>query len=80
MRKKAILLKEGINLVVAIVVIVLLIILVTKIIGIFTSKHELEQARATLNQLIIKINNMEEGDVSSYMVLSPRRASFPNTM
>lgn len=70
--KKAILLKEGINLFVAVIVIVLLIILITQIFSIFSNKNKLEQAKATLNQIVSKIESLEDGEKSSYMVLSPK--------
>ena len=69
-------LDEGLlKLIIAIAVIVLLIILASKMYSIFVKKSEIEKARATLDQIVSKINALKtssEGATQSLIVLSPK--------
>jgi hypothetical protein len=70
--RKAILIPETLKIIIAVICIVLLIYLAVSLYGIFTSKLQLEQARATLNAVIGKINSLEKsGDTLTYLITGP---------
>jgi len=79
--KKAILLPEGLKLMIALVCIILLIYLAYSFYQIFIAKSDLEKARANLNAIVGKIESLEIGKGIGYLLYSPRNwilISFPN--
>ena len=66
------LLKETLNLLIAVVVIGLLLILAYQLYGIFIGKHELEQARATIDAIVGKIESLGEGESTEYLIRAPK--------
>ncbi len=72
MRKKAdILMPEFLKLMIAVIVIGLLLYLAYQLYGIFIAKSDLEKARSTLNQIVGKIESLEEGEKIDYIINSP---------
>ena len=66
---------ELLKVILAVAVIVILVILSVKLYGIFTKKADIEQARATLTNLVAKINSLEdkgEGVWDKFLVSSPK--------
>jgi len=71
--KKAILLPETLKIIIAVICIVLLIYLAVSLYGIFIRKSEIEQARATLDAIVGKLESLEkDGDSLSYLITGPR--------
>lgn len=69
--KKAILMKEFLGILIAVICLVLLVMFAGKLYGIFIKKTPADQAKETLNQIVAKIDSLDEGENSSYMVVSP---------
>lgn len=65
--KKGILMREVLKMVLTVAGLIILIILAVGLYGIFTSKSDLEQARATLNEVEAKISS----DQANVLILSP---------
>ena len=63
---------ESIKIILAVVSIGLLIYLAVSLYGIFTKRPQLEQAKATLESLIEKINSLEENKIVKYTLESPK--------
>jgi len=69
---KAILIPETIKIIIAVICIFLLIYLAVSLYGIFISKSEIEQARATLDAIIGKINSLDnDGEKLDYFIIGP---------
>jgi hypothetical protein len=71
--KKGILMEETLKIIVAVVCIVALVYLAFSLYGIFTQKKEVEQARATVTNIINKANVLKEGATAPYLVESPNK-------
>ena len=77
MNKKAeFFMAEVLKIVLAVISIGLLIYLLVSLYGIFIGKTRLAQARETLEQIIVKIEGMEEGDVEEFLIVAPKKAFF----
>jgi Tfp pilus assembly protein PilE len=63
--------EEVAKIVLAVIGIIVLIVLAAGLYGIFTKKADLEQAKETLNQLMTKLEKLEEGDSGNYLITSP---------
>ena len=72
MNKKAILKKEVLNIVLAVIAIGLLIYLAVGLYGILTEKNELEKAKATLSDIVGKVKAVEKGKVLGYTLTGPK--------
>jgi len=70
--KKAFLLGETLNIVIALACIVLLFILAFKLYGIFIAKSDLEKARATLDDIAGKANALNTSEFFNYLVVAPK--------
>jgi hypothetical protein len=70
--KKAILLPETLKLVIAVVCILLLAYLAWSLYSIFMTKSDLAQAKETLKAIAAKINGLEEGETTDYLVVAPK--------
>ena len=73
---KAILLPEALKIILAVISIGMLLYLLVSLYSIFVGKTRLEQARETLNQIVAKINVMDEGDVEEFLIQSPKESFF----
>ena len=71
--KKGILMEETLKIIVAVVCIVALVYLAFSLYGIFTQKKLVEQARATVTNIIDKARVMKEGATAPYLVESPNK-------
>lgn len=70
--KKAILLPEGLKIIIAVLCIILLVYLAASLYNIFIKKTALEQAKETLEQIVAEINGLEEGEEDSYLLTVPK--------
>ncbi len=71
--KKGILPAETVRMVLAVIVIVLLLILAFKLYGIFTKKGDMEKAKATLGEIVDKLNSLNENRlVTNVLITSPK--------
>ena len=70
--KKAIVFPEVLKILIAALCLFLLIYLAVSLYQIFITKSELEQARATLGDITGKINTLEEGKNSEYLITAPK--------
>jgi len=75
-KKAEILAEEVVKIVLAVVCIIILIILAAGLYGIFTKKTDLEQARATLKEIVAKIDSLGEGGKGEYLVVAPKKWYF----
>jgi hypothetical protein len=71
-KKAEILAEEVVKIVLAVVCIIILIILAAGLYGIFTKKTDLEQARATLKEIVAKIDSLGEGEQKNVLITSPK--------
>lgn len=75
--KKAIVLPEVIRLIIAVLCIILLIMLAVQVYSIFTRSNELEQAKATLNEIMSMSSQLEKlGDSTNLLVIAPKEWSI----
>ncbi len=65
-------LAETMKIVLAVLSIGLLLYLAASMYGIFTKKTQIEQARGSIENLIERINSLEEGEIKSYTLESPK--------
>ncbi len=70
-RKRGILLPETLKIIIAVLSIILLMILAVKLFNLFTSKTEIEQAKAALEQITSRIDELEEGETIEYLITGP---------
>ncbi len=75
--KRGILLPETLKIIIAVLSIILLMILAVKLFNLFTSKTEIEQAKAALEQITNIIEDLDEGETAEYLVTGP--GSKPNS-
>ena len=72
MNKKAILMPEVLRIIIAVLCIVLLIMLASNLYSLFTRSSEIEQAKATLNEIVSKANFLSEmGDTTDLLITAP---------
>ena len=64
---------ETLRVVIALLCILLLAVLAFKLYGLFTKKTAVEQAKETFDQLVSKMNGLQEGGNDSYMITSPQK-------
>lgn len=64
---------ETLRVVIAVMCILLLVVLAYKLYGLFTKKTAIEQAKETFDQLVSKMNGLQEGGNDSYMITSPQK-------
>jgi hypothetical protein len=62
---------ETVKVVLAVICISLLVILAYKLYTLFMKKTAIEQARESLDQLLIKINNLKEGESGKFSITGP---------
>lgn len=65
-------LSKLIEIILGIVGFVLLIILAVGIWGLMTKKNDIEQAKSTLEQIFLTIENLQGGNSSTYLVMAPK--------
>lgn len=70
--------EETLKVIVAVVVIFLLVLLIWKIISIFMTNTEYEQAKVVVSDLEALANTMNSGDVKYFLVESPKTWAFLN--
>jgi len=70
--------EEVVKIVMAVICIIILITLAAGLYGIFTKKTDLEQARQSLKEIVAKINGLEEGQTTDYLVVAPKKWYFLN--
>lgn len=73
MNKKAILMEETLKIIIAVVCIIALLYLAFSMYGIFTQKKAIEQARATISNVIDKAAVLKDGESFLYLVESPKK-------
>ncbi len=74
--KKGILLRNVLEMIVAVFCILLLVYGGGRLYGIFAQKTEIEQARATIDQIFGTIDSLEDGEKGDYLVTSPKEWYF----
>ncbi len=74
--KKAMLIGEGLGMIIAIACILILIYAAGSLYGGITQKTKIEQAKATFDQIVAKIEVLEEGEKGDYLVTSPKEWYF----
>lgn len=70
--KRGILLPESLRLILALICLVLLIFLAVRLYGLFLGKTEIEQAKASLEQISGIMDNLEDGESAKYLVTGPK--------
>lgn len=70
--KKAMVLKEYLEILLAIIFILALLYIGYILVSFVTVSSELNQARASLDSLVEKINSLEEGEIGDFIVESPK--------
>lgn len=74
--RRAILLSQGLRIILAILSILILIYLAVQLTGLFTKKTDLEQARANLGQIASLLRDLSEGGQTTYLLTSPEEWSI----
>lgn len=70
--KKAILPEATLKIIIAVLCILILIYLAFQLYNLFLKKTALEQARKTLGQIITKLDSLESGENTQYLILNPK--------
>lgn len=70
--KKAILLPEGLKIIIAVLCILILIYLAWSLYSMLTTKTKLAQAKETLKEIAVKINELEEGKIEPFLITTPK--------
>jgi len=70
--KKAILMPETLKIIIAVMCLLLLAYLSVSLYGVFAGKNEIEQAQATLDEIISHLEGLEEKDTTEVMIENPR--------
>jgi len=71
-KKAEILIPEVVRIIIAVLCIIILIYLAYKLYGIFTVKTETEQAKAHLQNIVGKIDALNNGESAEYLMLNPK--------
>ena len=70
--KKAILMPETLKIIIAVMCLLLLAYLSINLYGVFSHNTEIEQAKATLNNIVSQIKGLEKGELTEVLIENPR--------